>query len=399
MSWGRVLSSRMEEIQRELRRLMSRAGWRLRFRPVVEARYQKSRLRYDAGTRTTLFLIPLAVFGLAPLYGELMFETPDDLRQFMRVFEFGLIVPACLTVIATDLLPAWRRWSDTVTLMAIVVLCISFMFIRRAAVVADFAFPAAGIGLMLGATFALGRLHFFHILPAALLIAAAGMWNEYQIVGTRAESQFGVVTGLLFGIVGGAAGYTTERLSRLSWLRYQLIRDMAARDGLTGLSNRRAFEQTFERALRQAAREGKRVAVMLFDLDCFKLLNDHHGHLHGDHVLQAVAGTIAPISRRPMDITARYGGEEFAVLWYDIAPAHAQRLGEALIESIAAMKLPNARSTVQPTVTASGGLVHLLPRVEDESKDILAQADTRLYEAKGAGRNRLCVGAYAPKAA
>ncbi len=91
---------------------------------------------------------------------------------------------------------------------------------------------------------------------------------------------------------------------------------MVARDGLTGIQNRRMFDQHIQRVWQQAVREQERMAVLLVDIDCFKDYNDRYGHQAGDECLRAVAVSLSQCARRPLDFVARYGGEEFAVVLY-----------------------------------------------------------------------------------
>ena len=108
-----------------------------------------------------------------------------------------------------------------------------------------------------------------------------------------------------------------EKTSRLRFLEACLLSEMVARDGLTGIQNRRMFDQHIARVWQQAVREEERIAVLLADIDCFKDYNDRYGRQAGDECLRAVAVSLSQCARRPLDFVARYGGEEFAIVLYE----------------------------------------------------------------------------------
>jgi len=166
-----------------------------------------------------------------------------------------------------------------------------------------------------------------------------------------------------------------------------LLEMRASIDGLTGLANRRCFDERLAASLR---RRGGLLSLLLLDVDFFKQFNDHYGHAHGDECLKQVAAVLPDVFRRPLDLPARYGGEEFVVLMPDTdAPGARERAG-ALLSRLAALGLPHERSRVAPHVTLSIGGVTAAPEEADGPEALLKAADQLLYEAKEAGRDR-CV--------
>ncbi|ONG50458.1 hypothetical protein BKE38_18215 [Pseudoroseomonas deserti] len=178
---------------------------------------------------------------------------------------------------------------------------------------------------------------------------------------------------------------------------------LAITDGLTGLANRRHLDEALARAWQQAVERGAPLAVLLLDIDHFKLFNDQYGHQGGDAALRAVAGAIRRCIRDKDDLAARYGGEEFAVILPGAEAAGAARVAERVRKAIAALAIPHARHPLGH-VTASIGIAALLPAAqlaaaadapEEEAtaappgpEQLLAAADAALYEAKRQGRNR-----------
>jgi diguanylate cyclase (GGDEF)-like protein len=173
---------------------------------------------------------------------------------------------------------------------------------------------------------------------------------------------------------------------------FSRVASQAATDGLTGLGNRRAFDEELALEWRRSQRIGTALVLILADLDDFKSINDEYGHAAGDLVLQRFA-TILETSARQTDFPARYGGEEFAVVVPDADLAAGGRVARRLLSDLrkAEVELPDGR-TLQ--ATASFG-VAVSDRYE-RAEDLVAAADEALYEAKRAGKNKV-VSAKAPK--
>jgi diguanylate cyclase (GGDEF)-like protein/PAS domain S-box-containing protein len=168
------------------------------------------------------------------------------------------------------------------------------------------------------------------------------------------------------------------------------LRQMALRDGLTGLYNRRYLEDVFGRELHRAERSGKPISVIMIDIDNFKLFNDKHGHDAGDFVLSAVARAISN-NIRPSDIACRYGGEELAVVLPETNLECARDRAERILRAIRDINLAHAGQTL-PAPTASFG-VAVYPEHGAKPAELLKAVDQALYRAKREGRDRVCVAA------
>lgn len=176
-----------------------------------------------------------------------------------------------------------------------------------------------------------------------------------------------------------------EQAYRRNFLEDALISELVARDSLSGLMNRRAFDEHLLRVWQHAQRDQRLVAVLMVDIDHFKPYNDEFGHQDGDLALRTVAKVIQGFARRPLDLAARYGGEEFAVILYDLALPHVEDMAERLRETV--QNLPGLRRQV----TVSVGVGVAAPVVGRTPQGAVQLADEALYEAKQAGRNRIAV--------
>jgi diguanylate cyclase (GGDEF)-like protein/PAS domain S-box-containing protein len=168
------------------------------------------------------------------------------------------------------------------------------------------------------------------------------------------------------------------------------LQELARRDGLTGLSNRRLFDEAMQTELLRAARDGRPLSLMLIDVDHFKQFNDRYGHPAGDDCLRAVAQALREVLCRPGDLVARYGGEEFAVLLPNTAEAGAAAVVQRLVGTVRGLKIAhdNSRALI---VTISAGVTTFFPgRDPAEPKELIKLADAKLYQAKRTGRNRFC---------
>ncbi len=198
-------------------------------------------------------------------------------------------------------------------------------------------------------------------------------------------------------------------MQRIAQMRYSLLvltrkLDEANReltrlssvDGLTGIANRRRFDETLLREWRRASRAGSSMALLVADVDAFKQFNDGYGHQVGDECLKAVARTLEQNLRRPTDLVARYGGEEFAAILPDTAAEGAVGVAEAMRNGVESLRITHRFSSTAPVVTISVGVAWVQPARGDDQGylALLKAADDALYGAKHGGRNRLEVRHY-----
>lgn len=169
----------------------------------------------------------------------------------------------------------------------------------------------------------------------------------------------------------------------------ELLEQLVMLDALTGVANRRGWDQACEREWARARRSRQTLSVVMLDVDYFKGFNDHHGHGAGDLCLVRVAQTLKACLRRGGDLVARYGGEEFAVLLPHTSAADALLQAQRMCEAVRALGIEHGHSSADPCVTVSAGVAGgCSVDTLDSLAQLCKQADTALYAAKSAGRNR-----------
>jgi diguanylate cyclase (GGDEF)-like protein len=166
------------------------------------------------------------------------------------------------------------------------------------------------------------------------------------------------------------------------------LRELTLTDSLTGVANRRSFNETLDREWRRCARIDAPVAMIMADIDAFKLYNDAYGHQAGDVCLQQVAATMKACASRSTDLVARYGGEEFVILLPEETTAGATVVAQRVLDALHALAVPHAKSPVGPFVTASMGVASIRPGEHNDPNALIRAADALLYRAKAEGRNR-----------
>jgi diguanylate cyclase (GGDEF)-like protein len=165
------------------------------------------------------------------------------------------------------------------------------------------------------------------------------------------------------------------------------FREESVRDELTGLSNRREYQNVVRFYVNASQHIHQTVCVIMADVDFFKNYNDYYGHQKGDEVLKAIGGVLKQLTKEEKVFAARVGGEEFIILWTENRIAEAERVAIKLLNMIAGLRIPHAQSVVAPYVTASLGLYVLRGGITDSTEDLYREADYALYEAKARGRN------------
>ena len=234
------------------------------------------------------------------------------------------------------------------------------------------------------------------IVCSGLMAYATIFVNDWHIPMLPALHSF-----VLIGIVLMSIAFFIERRERLSFLNEILVEvkshelsrinrhliTIVREDALSGLANRRAFDDTLVIEWDRAKREEQPISLLFMDVDHFKLYNDTYGHSAGDDCLRQVAGAIKKAVLRPADLTARYGGEEFVVLLPCTDGHGAEEVAERILRTVDSMAIPHKRSLVSYHVTVSIGICTTLPTDKNSIALFIENADAALYKAKTSGRH------------
>lgn len=177
----------------------------------------------------------------------------------------------------------------------------------------------------------------------------------------------------------------TEKLEEVN----RKLHMLSSLDSLTGVANRRYFDEYLAKEWKRAVREGTQLSAIMIDIDFFKAFNDTYGHLAGDDCLREVATCLQGLKRRPADLLSRYGGEEFIVMLPETGLIGAAAVAEGMCAKVAGLGIRHERSTIGDHLTISLGVATASPDLEQTSKLLIAEADKALYRAKQGGRNRV----------
>ncbi|MSR13454.1 MAG: GGDEF domain-containing protein [Gammaproteobacteria bacterium] len=372
------------------RRALDRLCFGDQLESEFRAHYEKSAVQ----TRIALCWLGIVLIGLTPVYDSLLLHPSADLVPTLRWIQFGLEIPMLALALVVVVTPSLQSWSTAMIVLSAVAAGFGIIVQRVLGAEYNFEVPQDFAAVVSAAVFLLGRIRFRIFLPWALLMVSVSTAVDLLIFGTTSRILYALISSWMLLCIVAIGGYFLERGARLNWLQSTRLLQQAQHDGLTGLLNRRYFDDAMSRLLRGSAREHKSVNLLILDVDDFKAYNDSYGHQAGDECLRKISRWLESNMRRPRDFCARIGGEEFAAVWYDTDSTNAVRLAEKLRTGVADLAIEHRLASTGSVVTASAGLVQIrtVPMTENignVASDLIAQADAALYLAKREGRNRL----------
>ena len=205
-----------------------------------------------------------------------------------------------------------------------------------------------------------------------------------------------------YGLNLGAIDYITKPFNKAivklrikNYLDLKIKNDMLEKlsmyDGLTNIRNRRFFDETFEKTFSEIKRDKKSLAVLMIDIDFFKLYNDNYGHGQGDETLRKVAKALEKTIKRASDFVARYGGEEFVILLKDINKNGVEAVANNLLNAVRELKITHEFSKIENYVTVSIGVSYYNSSSDITKLELLLKADETLYSVKNSGRNNFAI--------
>ena len=208
-------------------------------------------------------------------------------------------------------------------------------------------------------------------------------------IWVRSQGEAVLENGKTVGLTGTLRNVTGRKQSQIDLkIANQKLERMALSDGLTSIANRRLFDQTLQAEWLRCARSGQPLALLMIDIDHFKLYNDHYGHAGGDECLRRVAQALAGCSRRAGDLVSRFGGEEFAILLPGADGAAASKVAQTCLDAIRDAQIVHASSSVGPWLSVSIGVASVEVNAARLALSLIERADAALYRAKHLGRSR-----------
>jgi len=362
-----------------------RRGFRgLRFTGLIEKEFRESYITQNL-PRARLsgliaLIIVLAVTCIDLLLGTATADTLNTLR-------LGVLCPLLVALAIGISVPAAQRYYTEIIAVGVMLIGLVVTYIAHLGALAGSSYVLAGLVLVVlyGCLF-LGLLFNVAMAVTAFLIGAHFVTGI--VVGLPFDQLY-YSSAILGGaaVIGGISTYNLEHALRTNFLETRMLNELAERDGLTGLYNRRIFDDYVERLWRQSRREGTAVAIIFVDIDFFKSYNDLYGHQAGDDCLKKVAKCIARGAKRPFDFAARYGGEEFVLVLYGPPEEYSRGVPEQIRRDVLELAIPHGGSQVAKHVTVSVGLSLATPDTIRSLAGAIQTADEALYQAKREGRN------------
>ncbi len=359
------------------------------FEKGLEADFRQQHLRENL--RYLRFSMVLGFFMLvafsvmqSAVMGPVAARIPD-------LVHFALIIPVFLGMFFVTFTQFGIRRFAPLMMLACIIAGLGVVVTQIVAAQAGIPFLFPGLILVTIYLYLLTSLNFYHAVAVngALFVVYLVAASSAGLAG--GQFAYNALSLFAANAICACVVYMHEKVSRTRFLEGQQLREMAARDGLTGIANRRMFDQHIQRTWQLAVSERNRVAVFLVDIDCFKDYNDRYGHQAGDECLRAVAVTLSQCARRPLDLVARYGGEEFAVVLYQASREYVAEVLTRIQRSVAELNIPHEASRVATRLTVSIGAAYVLPGPNRTAEGLIQLADEALYSAKEQGRNRVVV--------
>lgn len=374
-------------------------SWRLDFGGPLEAAYlEDHRGRAVAFFRnSSLFIFLLYLLLSSGIY---MLMPGEEVGRWLGLYGLvGVIIVSASLLTRLRLFDRWFDYYVGFGSFAAVALSVAVTGVVQSPVAGQLTQVAIMYAIVI--IYSVVGLRFKHSLYAGWLGGLAGTILAWGLNGAvNWELLHRTFTGS--SLLGMFIAYYAERRDRELYLQTYLLRAAQERseeyavrldrlsrhDALTGLANRRHFDELIQQEWRRAARQQSSLAILMIDIDHFKHYNDTLGHVNGDGCLRKVASIIAAHTRRPGEMAVRYGGEEFLLMFPDTDRESACQQAQRLVEAMHQARLPHAPGLAYDCVTVSVGVAAVVPGATMLAPgELICAADDALYEAKHAGRN------------
>jgi diguanylate cyclase (GGDEF)-like protein len=358
----------------------------LRFAGLLEKEFREFYIHHNLPRARLSGLIALILVLAVTCIDLLLGASASGTLNTLRL---GILCPLLVVVGVAISVPNAHRYYTEVVAVGVTLIGFVVTYIAQLGALSGSSYVLAGLVLVVlyGCLF-LGLLFNVAVTIAGVLIGA------HFITGIAVGLPFDALyysTAILGGaaVIGGISTYNLEHALRTNFLETRVLNELAERDGMTGLYNRRIFDDYVERLWRQSRRERTGVAIIFVDIDFFKVYNDLYGHQAGDDCLKRIAKCIARGAKRPFDFSARYGGEEFVLVLYGPPEDYARSVPEQIRRDVLELAIPHAGSQAAKSVTVSVGMALAKPETSRSLAGAIQAADEALYQAKREGRNRV----------
>ena len=356
--------------------------WRTIFKPVSVS---TGSIEDSENLRKQIMLYALSLLGI-------VFLVVMGIRLFSEKLIFYALLNICFASFLLLIFLLARTGKNLNACSIISILCLQFFFMflfhsgagNQMSFVWYYLFPLAALfllGIRLGSILSVSM-----IVLSALLNAVSDLIPG---IVTYSPHMFFRILFSYLGVFLFAFAFEKNRRSTQEKLEGMMekLNELAIRDTLTGLYNRRYMNEVIFRVVNQCNRSGLTIAVIMADIDFFKKYNDTYGHQQGDKLLESFSTLLVSIARRKTDFVFRYGGEEFALILSATSSETAERLAEEIVAETCNLPFPHSQNPYGK-VTVSVGLVYAESPRQIDFEELMRQADGALYEAKKSGRNR-----------
>ncbi|TMV49431.1 GGDEF domain-containing protein [Paenibacillus mesophilus] len=389
-------------------------NWKKRFNLHLDPDLEEEFEHYYVSKHLSILRFGLIVsLGLFALLGiDDIWAAPLSKHEIWGI-RYGIMMPFFLISYGLTYTRVFRRHLQSI--MCVVQLfsgcgSIGIMAVLKPEEPANY-FYFAGLMLILFGNFTLFGLRWIQATTVSVVLAAGYAVTVLFVQqpfqdGIEETAYLAYINSnlyLLSTFLGSAVvGYVMERYKIVEFAqrkelerKNEVMERLSYQDGLTGVSNRRAFDARIAEEWNWALRNARCVSLIMIDIDHFKLYNDTYGHQQGDECLRAVAGALRNSLKRSKDFIARYGGEEFAVILPETDEEGVQKLSEYLHQAVNDLRLGHESSRFG-IVTISAGAATAWPE-DGDYREMIEAADRALYESKSNGRNRTTVSGYGKK--
>ncbi|PCJ15548.1 MAG: hypothetical protein COB04_13105 [Gammaproteobacteria bacterium] len=375
---------------------------KIRFSGPLEANYQAHyRRRYHGQVRGAL-IFGLVFFVLAAGLDAIIAQ--QSVLELWKI-RFQYFLPINLVIVAFSMSAQSINYQQLclVSFFTLNGICILLMSVVSAGAEGHIYYTGVLLIIMAGLTATRMQIKGAVAVSVVMVVATVIIYGGYSPVSDGLLWADLLVL-LMVCVISLVSNYVLDRTSRKNYLRRRLLdrrqealeesnrylRTIASSDALTGIANRRTFDDVLLDEWRRALRGQYSITLFMIDVDYFKLYNDTYGHQAGDECLKKIATALRAFCRRPGDQVARYGGEEFALILPHMEQEDALLLGREICQTIRSLCVPHAGSRATNVVTVSVGATTQIPEEEGAYSKLIRAADKNLYQSKHQGRNGVC---------